>query len=153
MKTLYVLYDVECAFCLRCRDWLKGEPAFVELRFVPKQAPEAVQAFPGIESYLAEGELVVVSDEGGVYHGPSAFIMCLYALVEYREWSHRLAQPALLPLARKAFELISHHRAVFSNWLQRWNNEQLARALNRTIVPTCGEGQTKCLLQAKPEVE
>ena len=45
-------------------------------------------------------ELVVVADTGEVWSGDTAWLMVLWALVEYRDWSYRLADPLLLPTAR-----------------------------------------------------
>ena len=44
-------------------------------------------------------ELIVVGDGGEVWVGPAAFLTCLWALVEWRAWSYRLAGPAFAPLA------------------------------------------------------
>ena len=100
MKRLYVLYDGTCHVCRRCRTWLDRQPAFVPLVFIPLQSPEIACRFPGIGALHPERELVVISDTGDVWQGGSAWVMCLWALREYREWSLRLAHPALLPLAR-----------------------------------------------------
>ena len=67
MKTLHVLYDERCAFCLRCRGWLEKQPAFLELEFIPRSAPEVTERFPGIEKIDAADELVVISDTGALY--------------------------------------------------------------------------------------
>src|SRR5215204_1562598 len=106
MKTLYVLHDPQCGFCEKCRDWLGRQPAYVELRFVPMNSAEAQRRFPGVEKHWLGEDLMDISDEGAVYRGPSAYLLCLYALVEYREWAQRLASPALLPLARRVFHLL-----------------------------------------------
>jgi predicted DCC family thiol-disulfide oxidoreductase YuxK len=140
MKTLYVLYDSECAFCLRCRNWLMGEPAFVPLRFIPRNSPEVGCRFPGIESYVAGGDLVVVGDDGAVYYGPHAFIMCLYALKEYREWALRLSRPELLPLARKAMEALSGSRGTISRWLGKATDAEVREALEMNGAAGCGTG-------------
>ncbi len=117
MKTLYVLYDAECALCGRCRHWLERQPAFVELRFLPLQSPKTLYRFPGIAQFHPREQLLVVSDEGAVYQGEHAWVMCLWALREYREWSQRLASPALLPFARRVCELVSGNRLRISRWL------------------------------------
>ena len=87
-KALYVLFDQECALCQRCRQWLMRQEAFIELRFIPLQSPEVARRFPGLREWpdldLRE-KLVVISDEGPVYQGQNAWIMCLYALKHYRE--------------------------------------------------------------------
>ena len=119
MKRLSVLFDGECSLCGRCRDWLARQPAFLELEFIPFQSPEARERFPGIEALHPEEQLLVVSDEGAVYRGPRAWIMCLYALREYRAWSQRLAHPALLPWARGVCELLSENRLQVSRWVNQ----------------------------------
>lgn len=139
MKTLHVLFDRECALCRRCRRWLERQPAFLELRFHALQDPETLCRFPGIEEYHPHEQLLVVSDEGGVYQGSHAWIMCLYALREYREWSQRLSGPALLPLARRACQLVSENRSGISSWFRSMNDEQLGHELAVRHGPACRE--------------
>jgi len=59
-------------------------------------------------------DLTVISDEGEVYFGPKAWLMVLWALCRYREWSYRLASPELLPTTRRVVSLISRHRYQLS---------------------------------------
>jgi predicted DCC family thiol-disulfide oxidoreductase YuxK len=137
MKKLTVLYDASCGFCVRCCEWLRGQPQLVPLSFVPARSVEARALFPK----LAPGdgdELVVVNAGGGVYRGDRAFIMCLYALAEYRDWSYRLADPALRPLARKAFEWLSHNRKDLSRLLSLQAGPDAAAA---PAAGSCGGGE------------
>ena len=133
MKTLYVLYDDDCALCRRCRRWLGAQPAFVELRFLPLAAAETDRRFPGIEQFHPSEQLLVVSDEGEVYQGSHAWIMCLYALREYRGWSQRLASPLLLPWARRVCELVSENRLSLSAWLRHLDDSRLRDQLVSSI--------------------
>ena len=119
MKILYVLYDGRCPLCRRCRGWLGQQAAFVPLIFIPLQSPEVAVRFPGIEQFHPEERLVVISDAGDVWRGDGAWIMCLWALREYREWSLRLANPLLRPFARQACELVSENRHAISRWFAR----------------------------------
>ena len=151
MEKLFVLYDVNCHFCRRCRNWLEAQPAFLELNFIPARSAEARCRFPGIEAYEAANELMVISDEGAVYQGPNAFIMCLYALVDFREWSVRLSRPALLPFARQMFEIISNNRAGFSKWLRATTDDEMSRALAVSPPPRCENGNMSCLKTARPD--
>lgn len=137
MKRLYVLYDEECPLCQRCRRWLAGQPAYLELRFIPLQSPAVTCRFPGIEALGLGEELLVVSDQGAVYRGAAAWIMCLYALAEYREWSLRLAHPALLPLARRVCVLISENRLRLSRWLFQAEPEAVRRLVHEHSPPDC----------------
>jgi predicted DCC family thiol-disulfide oxidoreductase YuxK len=139
MKRLYVLYDSECELCRRCRIWLGRQPSYVPLVFVPLQSPEAECRFPGFKALEAERELVVISDTGEVWQGGAAWVMCLWALREYREWSLRLAGATLLPLARRLCEVVSTHRLEISRWLRGvTGGEELSRRLSGFPAATCG---------------
>src|SRR5262249_51191150 len=116
MRRLYVLYDSGCGLCTWARRWLSQQQAFLELVFIPAGSEWAARGFPEVARPGQVDELVVVADDGGVYRDARAWIICLYALVEYREWSIRLAQPLLLPLARQAFALLSKRRRDVSRW-------------------------------------
>lgn len=118
MKSLTVLFDSDCALCRRCRSWLAQQPAFIPLRFLPYQSAAVQCQFPGLEKFQPERQLVCVSDTGAVYVGDRAWLMCLYALREYRVWSARLAHPALQPMARRICQLVSENRLVLSRWLR-----------------------------------
>lgn len=117
MTRLTVLYDAGCPFCVRCRHWLQSQPAFLPLEFVPAASVEARRRFPALDHPDPPEELVVVDDDGGVYRGSDGWILCLYALVGYREWSYRLAGPSLRPLARAAFAWLSSNRQALSRRL------------------------------------
>ena len=140
MKRLTVLYDFNCGLCQRARRWLEEEPKFVALEFIPAGSDHARFRFPslaGVSSNTVD-ELVVVNEEdGGVYRGDRAWIMCLYALTEYREWALRLAAPRLLPLARTAFQLISEHRIRISKLFHLYTDEGVAAELNRHRASGC----------------
>jgi hypothetical protein len=95
----------------------------------PLQALDLDERFPGIGKYRPREQLIVVSDERGVYPGAGAWIMCLYALEDYRELSLHLARPALMPFARRVCELISHNRLTLSRALRLSKNDKLPEAL------------------------
>jgi hypothetical protein len=94
----------------------------------------------------------VVADDGAVYQGPHAFIVCLYALVEFREWSVRLARPALLPFARQFFNFISNHRATFSRWMNERSDDELALQLRHTAPQSCEKGTAACAAEIERTV-
>jgi predicted DCC family thiol-disulfide oxidoreductase YuxK len=128
VRTLTVLYDGRCGFCSACRRWLEGQRHLVNLEFLAAGSTEARRRFPTLA--VAEPEdLVIVSDEGGVYRGAHAWIMCLWALEGYRSWAFRFARPALLPLARSAFEWVSGTRQGLSRWLGLPSDDDVVTAL------------------------
>ena len=72
-----------------------------------------------------------MDDCGAVYRDGHAWILCLYALAEYRELSLRLASPALLPLARKAFSFLSKRRGALSELLGMATDRQIAQRIQQ----------------------
>jgi predicted DCC family thiol-disulfide oxidoreductase YuxK len=133
MQTLYVLYDAHCGLCTQARDWLRRQPAYVNLRVLPSDSDEARRNFDG----LPIGELAVVSDSGEVWLGENAFVICLWALRAYRGWARKLASPALRPLARQAFAVVSRNRKVASSVLGLESEAELKRRLNEVTAPEC----------------
>jgi predicted DCC family thiol-disulfide oxidoreductase YuxK len=135
MQRLTVLYDAQCSFCRRCRWWLGSHRALLEMEFVPAGSVMSYERFPTLAQTNPPEELIVIDDEGGVYRGADAWIMCLYALEDYRDWSLRLASPALKPFARAAFELVSRNRTMLSKGLAKAPETDLVTLL-APIQPT-----------------
>ena len=139
MERLYVLYDDHCGLCRWARRWAMSQPKFIDLVFISAGSEEAKRRFPSLSNPGPPEELIAVSDDGSVYRDSSAWIMCLYALEDYREWSLRLGQPLLRPLARAAFSLVSTERGRLSRWLHL-ADEDVAARLSRVA--------TECRLEA-----
>lgn len=135
MRSLTVVYDSKCGLCIRVASWLAAQPKWIGMRFLPSASLSRV--YPALASRQLCEELIVVSDEGGVYLGNRAWIMCLYALKRYRGWALRLSRPALLPMARQAFALLSSNRRRISRWMGRLNESELRAELKTTYVPGC----------------
>ena len=131
MNTLYVLYDSKCRLCMECAGWLASQPKYLQLLFIPRSSAEVERRFSGLKLGENQDDLVVVSDEGGVYRGASAWIMCLYALENYRDWSYRLARPSLMPMARKVFGLLSRGRHNLSYLLDLAGDSNFGREIQR----------------------
>lgn len=129
MKMLHVLYDAKCEVCRRVRVWLQGYPAFVPLTFVPLQSPELEERFPGVTALEPSRQILVVADSGEVWRGADAWIMCLWALREYRAWSLRLANPLLRPFAMRVCDMVSRNRHRFSQWFLNTGEREIAAEL------------------------
>ena len=82
-------------------------------------------------------DLAVISDEGAVYLNDRAWIMVMYAMVEYREWATRLTHPVLMPLARQAFAALSKNRHWLSRMLSAEDPEAIAGELRRVELEPC----------------
>jgi predicted DCC family thiol-disulfide oxidoreductase YuxK len=138
MKTLYVLYDERCALCKQLKEWLLVQRSWIGLSLIPAGSPRAKAMFPALEKIAGSNDLVVISDLGEVYLNNHAWIMCLYALEEYRNWALRLASPLLLPLARQAFKTLSKNRQTISRWISSTSSEKdIAAELGRVGLTSC----------------
>jgi predicted DCC family thiol-disulfide oxidoreductase YuxK len=87
------MYDSHCGLCTGVRDWLRIQPSYLDLRLMASDSEEARRMFPGLPS----GELAVVSNDGQVWLGDNAFIVCLWALRKYVDgqegWPHQFFGP------------------------------------------------------------
>ena len=110
MHMLTVLYDPECGLCRRAHEWLEQQPKIVELTFVPCASDQARQKYPQLNHDLTKKDLTVIDDDGAVYFGPKAWLMVLWSLARYREWSYRLSSPELLPTTKRVVSAISQNR-------------------------------------------
>jgi hypothetical protein len=110
----------------------------IDLRFIPAGSALAKRLFPELDRPGEHSEeLVVVSDQGGVYRSGSAWIMCLFALEAYRDWANRLAHPLLQPVARQGFALLSGQRSRISRWLSLASEVEIAETLSHISAPAC----------------
>ncbi|MFI1796804.1 thiol-disulfide oxidoreductase DCC family protein [Streptomyces sp. NPDC020379] len=117
VRRLTVLYDDRCPLCSFLRDWLVRQRQLVPLDLVPVGSPEARSRFPHLDHAAAFEEITVVGDGGQVYRGPAAWVVCLWALAEYRPLSHRLSTPSGMRLARGAVLTAAKYRGA--QWRQR----------------------------------
>ena len=133
MRALYVMYDPRCGLCTEAKTWLVRQRPYVRLVLLASGPERAGELFP----QLPPGELAVVSDSGQAWLGDRAFLMCLWALKDYRRWARRLASPTLLPLARQAFATISRNRRGISRMLGLASEAALRDRFQRETIPPC----------------
>lgn len=133
VKHLTVLYDPTCGFCVRCRQWLDKQPKSITMRFLPQGSSKQQLLYPDLQ-YLTDSkgrpeELIVIDDAGKVYRDDKAWVMCFYALRDYRALSMRLARPGMAGLARKAYAMISTNRRTLSAFLGMKGDDDLRNKL------------------------
>jgi predicted DCC family thiol-disulfide oxidoreductase YuxK len=112
VRRLTVLYDPHCSLCAFGRDWLARQRQLVPVDLVAVGSPEAHRRFPQLDHDASFREVTAVGDSGQVYRGATAWIVCLWALAEYRPLSHRLATGAGKHLARGAVLAAAKYRAA-----------------------------------------
>src|SRR5207247_6350737 len=87
------------------------------------------QQYTVSENRRTNEQLLVISDDRSVYLGACAWIMCLWALQNYRKHALRLAHPILLPCAKIVCELLSRNRFFLSDALFRHDAQSAAKKL------------------------
>ncbi|MER7661347.1 MULTISPECIES: DCC1-like thiol-disulfide oxidoreductase family protein [unclassified Streptomyces] len=100
VRRLTVLYDAQCSLCVHLRHWLQRQRRLVPLDLVPAGSQEARRRYPGLDHERTRREITVLGDRGQVFTGAGAWIVCLWALAEYRPKAHWLATPAGAPFVR-----------------------------------------------------
>lgn len=145
MTTLTLFYDPHCGLCATFKAWLLQQKAYVRFEFIAYDAPEAEARFPSLAQLQPDKDIVVLSDEGHYWQGPSAWLTCLWALREYRSWAMRFSSPTLLPTVRKLCYLISQHRGGISKFVHLRSDSDLARDVQMQQAPTpkCNDGRCK----------
>jgi predicted DCC family thiol-disulfide oxidoreductase YuxK len=137
MEKLYVIYDPKCEMCCRLKNWIVEQRLWIGLPVLEQGSEKARRLFPELDQIAGKDDLVVISDEGAVYLNDRAWIMVLYAMVEYRSWAERLTHPLLMPLARQAFAALSKNRHAISSWLRSDDPEAIASELRAVEIEPC----------------
>lgn len=150
MEKLYVLYDPKCELCCRLKNWILVQGSWIGIAVIEQGSEKARRLFPELDQIADREDLAVISDEGDVYLNNSAWIMVLYALVEYREWASRLTSPLLMPLARQAFAALSKNRGWISSLLSSEDDAAIAGELRKVELAPCalpGNGTTTSIVR------
>ena len=137
MEKLYVLYDPKCELCCRLKNWILVQRSWIGIAVVEQGSEKAKRLFPDLDDIAAREDLAVISDEGAVYLNDRAWIMVMYAMVDYRDWAARLTHPLLMPLARQAFAALSKNRHFISSMLSPENTDALAAELRKVELEPC----------------
>jgi predicted DCC family thiol-disulfide oxidoreductase YuxK len=133
VTSITILYDAACGLCTLAKDWIRKQPPLVGIEFLAAGSAEARRAFP----QLPARELAVIADTGEVWLGNRAWIVCLWALREYRDLAFRLTSPALLLMSREAFSAVSRNRLALSSLLRLRTGREIEQQLRRVVVPRC----------------
>ncbi len=139
MKQLTIFYDAGCGLCVRFRTWLEAQPRRVEVEFLPFDSAEAIARFPSLLELGADRDVVVMADDGRWWQGPAAWLTCLWTTRDYRDWSFRLASPALQPLVRKTVHLLSENRLSISRVFTDRADAQIVAAIESIPATACDD--------------
>ncbi len=133
LERVWILYDSSCGLCTEVKDWIQRQVPMVAIGFVAGGSVEALRRFPGVPA----GDLAVVGNTGEVWLGNSAWIVCLWALRDYRDLAVRLSNPLLIMMAREAFGVVSKNRAAVSQMMGLKSEREIEMQLRKVTRPAC----------------
>jgi predicted DCC family thiol-disulfide oxidoreductase YuxK len=117
MNTLHIFYDSRCGLCSSFRQWMQSQAALVQIHFLPYDSAEALKLCPSLPSLRADQEIVCMADDGRYWQGGDAWLTCLWALDDYREWSFTLERHVPKAAIRRVVQWISSRRIGLSRLL------------------------------------
>lgn len=136
-KKIEVFYDGRCGMCCSFHEWIHCQKRAFEIDFVPYQAAEAEEVFPGINTLDPAREMIVRTDDGGIYRGAEGWVWCLYSCANYRGLAHRLARPTMLGVAIRMCRLLAANRRGLSKIFFRRKDREVRETLHKMTPPQC----------------
>nr|WP_202539440.1 DCC1-like thiol-disulfide oxidoreductase family protein [Streptomyces sp. SID8379] len=130
------MYDAECSLCTFVRNWLVKQRQLVPLDLVPAGHSRARALFPDLDHSATLSEITVIADGGQIYRGQAAWVVCMWALREYRPTAHRMATPAGMKIAKQVVLGAAKYREA--QWGARAGGGAYRRADGWTYDPKHG---------------
>lgn len=115
ISSLTVLADPLCPLCRRVSQWLSQQPQLVPLEVVPVASAQARQRFPHLDHEQTLRTITVVADTGEYWQEGAAYVMCLWALADYRHHALRLTGPAGFAAAKAIAQTAANVRLLTAN--------------------------------------
>ena len=119
MQSLVVLYDAQCGLCRRFKEWLatqrpakNGSGGVLRFEFVAAGSADARRLYPALDHEATLREVTVVADDGSVYVGDRAWIVCLWATADHRHTAVRLSRPSMRPVAKAMVQAAAGLRSM-----------------------------------------
>ena len=134
IQTMIVLYDSDCEFCIRCKNWLASQQQRIALQFVPIKSEKAAALLYKLKDSVIN-ELIVITDRNEVYYKEKALLMCLYALSQFYEWAFRFSEPLYYPLIRNAYVMLAANRTWISGFFENYSEERQLDELQKYQAP------------------
>lgn len=110
-----ILYDSECGMCVRLKEWVLAQPAYLSIEAIPMQSKECHERYPDLEDRIQAGQFLCIDNNGAVYVDAEARILCLWALKKYRSISFTVARTPMRSLLTMLMEKISRNRHAISD--------------------------------------
>jgi len=137
VKKIEVFYDGRCGMCCSFHEWIHRQERAFQIDFVPYQAERAEEVFPGIHTLDPAREMIVRADNGEIYRGAEAWVMCLYSCANHRDMAKRLARPAMLAVAIRVCHLLAANRHGLSKVFFRRKDKEVRKTLHQMDLLEC----------------
>lgn len=106
----YLIYDGDCAFCLRWVSWFQARDRDRRLVFIPFQEPAELARLPAIPRSALERAMHLVSLQGDIYAGAAALPPILGLLPWGWTLSWLFKIPGVPWLADRMYRLVARNR-------------------------------------------
>lgn len=137
IRKIEVFYDGRCGMCCSFHEWINRQPRAYRIDFIPYQSPDAERVFPGIGTLDPAREMIVRTDEGEVYRGAEAWVLCLYSCANHRVAARKLASPGMLSVAIRTCRVLAANRHSLSKVFFRMKDKAVREVLHRMQPPEC----------------
>jgi len=110
-----LIYDGECPLCRAARDWVAKRALPGRLEYLPCQADERAERFPGIPQSQCLEAMQLVTPEGTVYSGERALPELLSRLRGWRWVAWTLRRPPMSWVSGPIYGFIAKRRHAFTS--------------------------------------
>lgn len=132
-----VFYDGRCGMCCSFHEWINRQPRAYRIDFIPYQSPDAEKVFPGIGTLDPAREMIVRTDDGNIYRGAEAWVLCLYSCTNHQVAAKKLASPGMLSVAIRACRVLAANRHSLSKVFFRRKDNAVRETLHQMQTPEC----------------
>jgi predicted DCC family thiol-disulfide oxidoreductase YuxK len=137
LKRIEVFYDGRCGMCCSFHEWINRQPRAYRIEFIPYQSQMAETVFPGIGTLDPAREMIVRTDQGEIFRGAEAWVLCLYSCANHQATAGKLASPGLLSIAIHSCRLLAANRHSLSKVFFRRKDKQVRETLHQMQTPEC----------------
>ncbi len=140
ISTVEVYYDGQCGMCCTFHEWINEQQRAYEVKFIPYQSERAELLFPGVMALDPASEMIVRTNDGELFRGAQAWVLCLYSCSSYQKVAVKLGGPLLLPVAIKACNVLAANRHKLSKVFFGKKDKIVAKELHKMPTPKCERG-------------
>jgi predicted DCC family thiol-disulfide oxidoreductase YuxK len=137
LRKIEVFYDGRCGMCCSFHEWIHRQPRAYRIEFIPYQSPDAEKVFPGIGTLDPAREMIVRTDQGEIYRGAEAWVLCLYSCENHQAAARKLASPGLLSIAIHSCRVLAANRHSLSKVFFRRKDKEVRETLHQMQAPEC----------------